>query len=172
MLTSIAIILLLGLLAGWLFLKLKLPSLLGMIIVGIILSPNALNLVDESILTISGDLRQIALVIILTRAGLSLNYAKSAGVAVILLVAASLTFRMVGVALSLVKTNLNRKERFFCAVAYTPKATVQAAIGTIPLTMGLPCGEIVLTVAVIAILVTAPFGAICVDNLYKKLLSK
>lgn len=172
MLTSIAIILLLGLLAGWLFSKLKLPSLLGMIIVGIILSPNALNLVDESILTISGDLRQIALVIILTRAGLSLNYAKSAGVAVILLVAASLTFRMVGVALSLVKTNLNRKERFFCAVAYTPKATVQAAIGTIPLTMGLPCGEIVLTVAVIAILVTAPFGAICVDNLYKKLLSK
>lgn len=131
-----------------------------------------MNLVDESILTISGDLRQIALVIILTRAGLSLNYAKSAGVAVILLVAASLTFRMVGVALSLVKTNLNRKERFFCAVAYTPKATVQAAIGTIPLTMGLPCGEIVLTVAVIAILVTAPFGAICVDNLYKKLLSK
>ena len=75
MLTSIAIILLLGLLAGWLFLKLKLPSLLGMIIVGIILSPNALNLVDESILTISGDLRQIALVIILTRAGLSLNLA-------------------------------------------------------------------------------------------------
>ena len=74
MLTSIAIILLLGLLAGWLFSKLKLPSLLGMIIVGIILSPNALNLVDESILTISGDLRQIALVIILTRAGLSLNF--------------------------------------------------------------------------------------------------
>ena len=74
MLTSIAIILLLGLLVGWIFSKAKLPSLLGMIIVGIVLSPHGLNLVDESILTISGDLRQIALVIILTRAGLSLNF--------------------------------------------------------------------------------------------------
>ena len=75
MLTSIAIILLLGLLVGWLFAKIKLPSLLGMIIVGIVLSPYCLNLVDESILAISADLRQIALVIILTRAGLSLNLA-------------------------------------------------------------------------------------------------
>ena len=74
MLTSIAIILLFGLLVGWIFSKMKLPSLLGMIIVGIVLSPHCLNLVDDSILTISGDLRQIALVIILTRAGLSLNF--------------------------------------------------------------------------------------------------
>ena len=73
MLTSIAIILLLGLTVGWLFLKLNLPSLLGMIIVGILLSPNCFNMIDESIIAISGDLRQIALVIILTRAGLSLN---------------------------------------------------------------------------------------------------
>ena len=73
MLTSIAIILLLGLVVGWLFSKLKLPSLLGMIIVGIVLSPHCLNMVDNSIIAISGDLRQIALVIILTRAGLSLN---------------------------------------------------------------------------------------------------
>ena len=75
MLTSIAIILLLGLLVGWLFAKVKLPSLLGMIIVGIVLSPHCLDLVDKSILAISADLRQIALVIILTRAGLSLNLA-------------------------------------------------------------------------------------------------
>ena len=73
MLTSIAVILLLGLAAGWLFSKMKLPSLMGMIIVGILLSPHCLNLVDASILQISADLRQIALVIILTRAGLSLN---------------------------------------------------------------------------------------------------
>lgn len=73
MLTSIAVILLLGLLVGWMFSKLRLPSLLGMMIVGILLSPHCLDLVDESILAISGDLRQIALVIILTRAGLSLN---------------------------------------------------------------------------------------------------
>lgn len=389
MLTSIAMILLLGLLVGWLFSKCKLPSLLGMMIVGIILSPHCLDMVDESILMISGDLRQVALVIILTRAGLSLNisdlkkvgrpailmcfvpaciemigtiffapillgvsvleaaiigsviaavspavvvprmirfieegygtkksipqlilagasvddvfvivvftalttlastgemsvvsflqipisiflgivvgglvgiilvyffkkyhmrdsikviiilsvsflllelqnrlegiipvsgllaimsmgiainqtynalakrlsvkynklwlgaeiflfvlvgiavdlrYAISAGVVVILLVILAIAFRMIGVALSLVKTRLNKKERLFCALAYTPKATVQAAIGTIPLTMGLTCGEIVLTTAVISILITAPFGAICMDALYRKLL--
>ena len=389
MLTSIAIILLLGMGAGWLFSKIKLPSLLGMIIVGIVISPHCLNLVDESILMISGDVRQIALVVILMRAGLSLNtedlkkvgrpavlmcfvpacvemlgtvllapllfdisvldaaimgsviaavspavivprmiklietgygrkrripqlilagaavddvfvivvftalttlastgqisvdsflqipvsiglgiflgwvvglilavffkkkhmrdtvkvlilvsvsflmlevqsqlesvvavsgllaimsmgivikkkhpvtaqrlsvkynklwlgaelflfvlvgvavdlrYALAAGVTVIVLVAAALVFRMVGVFLSLLKTELSKKEKLFCMMAYTPKATVQAAIGTIPLAMGLDCGSMVLTVAVVSILLTAPFGAICVDNSYKRLL--
>lgn len=391
MLTSIAVILLLGLAAGWLFSKMKLPSLMGMIIVGILLSPHCLNLVDESILQISADLRQIALVIILTRAGLSLNlsdlkkvgrpailmcfvpacvemlgtilvapallgvstldaaimgsviaavspavvvprmirlmeegygkknhvpqlvlagaavddvfvivvftalttlastgeisassflqiplsiclgillgivagwllvvffkknkmrdtvkilivisisfllleiqdrlegivpvsgllaimsmgiiinqkhnilaqrlsakynklwlgseillfvlvgiavdlnYALAAGAAAIVLVVVALVFRMTGVALSLLKTRLSGKERLFCMMAYTPKATVQAAIGTIPMTMGLECGSLVLTVAVISILLTAPFGAICVDRLHPKLLDK
>ena len=391
MLTSIAIILLLGLLIGWLFSKLKLPSLLGMVVVGILLSPHALNLIDESILTISGELRQIALVIILTRAGLSLDvsdlkkvgrpavlmcfvpacvemlgtiilapmllgvsrleaaiigsviaavspavivprmirlmeegygksksipqlilagasvddvfvivvftafttlastgevvatsfaqipisivlgivfgvivgiglvvffkkchirdsvkiliilsvsflilelenrlqgsvpfsgllaimsmgivikkkynvlalrlsvkynklwlgaevflfvlvgatvdlrYVASAGVAAVLVILGAIAFRMVGVALSLIKTDLSKNERLFCMVAYTPKATVQAAIGAIPLSIGLECGNIVLTVAVLSILITAPFGAICVDNLYKKWLDK
>ena len=391
MLTSIAIILLLGLVTGWLFSKVKLPSLLGMILVGIILSPHCLNMIDESILMISGDLRQIALVIILTRAGLSLNisdlkkvgrpavlmcflpacvemvgtilfapvllgvsvleaavigsviaavspavivprmiklieegygqeksipqlilagasvddvfvivvftafttlaatgeisasnflqipvsialgvllgcavgmilvsffrkyhmrdsvkiliilsvsfllleiqnrlegvipvsgllaimsmgiiinqkysvlakrlsvkynklwlgaeiflfvlvgvavdlkYAMAAGVAVIVLIVLALLFRMTGVAVSLIRTKLTKRERVFCMIAYTPKATVQAAIGTIPMTMGLECGSIVLAVAVMSILITAPFGAICVDNLYKKLLPK
>ena len=391
MLTSIAIILLLGLVTGWLFSKVKLPSLLGMILIGIILSPYCLNMIDESILMISGDLRQIALVIILTRAGLSLNisdlkkvgrpavlmcflpacvemvgtiffapvllgvsvleaavigsviaavspavivprmiklieegygqeksipqlilagasvddvfvivvftafttlaatgeisasnffqipvsialgvllgcavgmilvsffrkyhmrdsvkiliilsvsfllleiqnrlegvipvsgllaimsmgiiinqkysvlakrlsvkynklwlgaeiflfvlvgvavdlkYAMAAGVAVIVLIVLALLFRMTGVAVSLIRTKLTKRERVFCMIAYTPKATVQAAIGTIPMTMGLECGSIVLTVAVVSILITAPFGAICVDNMYKKLLTK
>ena len=391
MLTSIAIILLLGLVTGWLFSKVKLPSLLGMILVGIILSPHCLNAIDESILMISGDIRQIALVIILTRAGLSLNisdlkkvgrpavlmcflpacvemvgtilfapvllgvsvleaavigsviaavspavivprmiklieegygqeksipqlilagasvddvfvivvftafttlaatgeisasnflqipvsialgvllgcavgmilvsffrkyhmrdsvkiliilsvsfllleiqnrlegvipvsgllaimsmgiiinqkysvlakrlsvkynklwlgaeiflfvlvgvavdlkYAMAAGVAVIVLIVLALLFRMTGVAVSLIRTKLTKQERIFCMIAYTPKATVQAAIGTIPMAMGLECGSIVLTVAVMSILITAPFGAICVDNLYKKLLIK
>ena len=391
MLTSVAMILLLGLLIGWIFSKIKLPSLLGMVIVGIILSPHALNLIDESILGISGELRQIALVIILTRAGLSLDisdlkkvgrpavlicfvpacaeilgtvvlapmllgvtileaaiigsviaavspavvvprmirlidegygknksipqlilagasvddvfvivvftaftalastgemsvtsfikipisivlgiifggcigmllvlffkkyhmrdsvkilillsvsflilevenrlqgfipvsgllaimsmgiiikqkydvlalrlsvkynklwlgaevflfvlvgatvnlrYVVSAGVSAILLILGALLFRLVGVAISLIKTDLSKRERLFCMVAYTPKATVQAAIGAIPLSMGLECGNVVLTVAVLSILITAPFGAICVDNLYKKLLEK
>lgn len=391
MLTSIALILLLGLLLGWIFSKLKLPSLLGMIVLGIILGPHALDLIDESILMISGELRQIALVIILTRAGLSLDlsdlkkvgrpavlmcfvpacaeilgtvlfapvllkvsfleagiigsviaavspavivprmirmidegygtnksipqlilagasvddvfviviftalttlastgtisagsfaqipisialgillgfavgavlvlffqryhmrdsvkimiilsisflllevqnrlegtipvsgllaimsmgiiikqkydvlasrlaikynklwlaaeiflfvlvgavvdlkYVVSAGVASILLIVGALLFRMLGVAFSLIKTDLLKKERLFCMLAYTPKATVQAAIGAIPLSMGLDCGNTVLTVAVLAILITAPFGAVCVDNLYKRLLMK
>lgn len=391
MLTSIAIILLLGLAAGWLLSKVKLPSLMGMIIVGIVISPHCLNLVDNSILTISSDLRQIALVIILTRAGLSLNladlkkvgrpailmcfipacvemigtiifaplffkvsvldaaiigsviaavspavvvprminliekgygtgksipqlilagasvddvfvivvftalttlastgefsassflqipvsillgillgclvgfllveffkrvhmrdtlkvlillsisflllemqtqledvvavsgllaimsmgitisqrhnglakrlsvkynklwlgaevflfvlvgiavdlnYAFNAGIAAISLVIVALIFRMLGVSISLTKTQLSSRERFFCMIAYTPKATVQAAIGTIPMAMGLACGSLVLTVAVISILLTAPFGALCVDNLYQKLLTK
>ena len=389
MLTSIALILLFGLLLGCIFSKLKLPSLLGMIILGIILGPHALDLIDESILTISGELRQIALVIILTRAGLSLDlsdlkkvgrpavlmcfipacaeilgtvllapvllkvsfleagiigsviaavspavivprmirmidegygtnksipqlilagasvddvfviviftalttlastgtisagsftqipisialgillgfavgavlvlffqryhmrdsvkimiilsisflllevqnrlegtipvsgllaimsmgiiikqkydvlasrlsikynklwlgaeiflfvlvgavvdlkYVVSAGVASILLIVGALLFRMLGVAFSLIRTDLLKRERLFCMLAYTPKATVQAAIGAIPLSMGLDCGNTVLTVAVLAILITAPFGAVCVDNLYKRLL--
>ena len=109
---------------------------------------------------------------VLVGIAVNMKYAVSAGIVVIVLVVCALVFRMIGVAISLVKTKLNKKERLFCAVAYTPKATVQAAIGTIPLSMGLACGDIVLTVAVISILLTAPFGAICVDNLYKKLLSK
>lgn len=390
MLTSIALILLLGLDAGWVFAKMKLPSLLGMILVGILISPHCFHLVDDSILMISGEIRQIALVIILTRAGLSLNvddlkkagrpavlmcfvpaciemigtvifapvllgvplldaaiigsviaavspavvvprmiklieegygvrqsipqlilagasvddvfvivvftafttlastgtvsllsfaqiptsiclgvllgilvgtllvlffkkchirdsvkvlivlgisflllevqeqlegivavsgllaimsmgivikqkydvlaqrlsvkynklwlgaevflfvlvgvavdvrYALSAGITVVLLVAMALVFRMLGVFLSLIGTKLTKKERVFCMMAYTPKATVQAAIGTIPLAMGLECGNLVLTVAVVSILLTAPFGAICVDKSYKKLLN-
>ncbi len=389
MLTSIAIILLLGMFMGWLFSKIKLPSLLGMIITGILLGPHALNIIDSSILSISSDLRQIALVIILTRAGLSLNisdlkkvgrpaflmcfvpacieilgtiifaplllgvtildaaiigsviaavspavvvprmisliengygvekgipqlilagasvddvfviiiftaltslasvgtmskisllqipisimlgifigiltdffltaffkkfhmrdsaklliiislsfllleiqnqlegivpisgllaimsmgiiikqkysllasrlsakynklwiaaeiflfvlvgatvdlkYAILSGATAVLLIIIALIFRMTGVSVSLVKTNLSKKERFFCMLAYTPKATVQAAIGTIPLSMGLQCGNIVLTVAVLSILITAPFGAIGIDCLYKRLL--
>ncbi len=391
MLVGIATILLLGLFGGWIFKKIKLPSLLGMIIVGIIISPYALNLIDESILAISSDIRQIALVIILTRAGLSLDisdlkkvgrpavllcflpacveiigtiilapiifgisvlesaiigsviaavspavvvprmirllnegygkqniipqlilagvsvddvfviviftaltslastgmvsamsfiqipisivlgvvvgigiglilslffkktqidntvkviillgisflilkiqdrladivsisgllaimsmgivlkqkqavlssqlsakynqlwigaeiflfvlvgatidlrYVKSAGMMAILLVLGALLFRVVGVALSLLKTALTKKERVFCMLAYTPKATVQAAIGAIPLSLGLDCGNLALTVAVLSILITAPFGAICVDNMYKRLLDK
>ena len=108
---------------------------------------------------------------VLVGMAVDLKYARSAGVGVIVVVVFALVFRMMGVVISIIKTNLNRKERLFCAVAYTPKATVQAAIGTIPLTMGLACGEMVLTVAVVSILLTAPFGAICVDSLYKKLLN-
>ena len=109
---------------------------------------------------------------VLVGATVDLKYAAVAGVSAVLLVMGALVFRMMGVALCLIKTDLSRKERLFCMVAYVPKATVQAAIGAIPLTMGLSCGQIVLTIAVLSILITAPFGASCIDNLYKKILEK
>lgn len=109
---------------------------------------------------------------VLVGATVDLKYAVAAGVSAALLIVAGLAFRMVGVSAALLKTNLTRKERMFCMTAYTPKATVQAAIGAIPLTMGLPCGQIVLTVAVLSILITAPFGAVCIDRCYCKWLTR
>ena len=109
---------------------------------------------------------------VLVGVAVDVRYAFSAGFAVILLVIGALFFRMLGVFISLLKTKLTKNEKIFCMISYTPKATVQAAIGTIPLTMGLECGELVLTVAVMSILLTAPFGAICVDHFHQKLLKK
>ena len=108
----------------------------------------------------------------LVGAPLVIRYALQAGLLVFLLIVIGLLFRITGVFLSLVKTNLNCKERLFTAFAYTPKATVQAAIGGIPLAMGLACGNIVLTTAVLSIIVTAPLGATLIDRSYNKLLEK
>ena len=122
MLKSIALIMLIGMSAGWVCRKVKLPGLLGMLFTGFILGP--------------------------------------------------LIFRMAGVALCMAGTKLKLKERAFCMLAYTPKATVQAAIGGVPLSMGLACGNTVLTVAVLAIIITAPLGAFAIDMTYRKLLKK
>jgi NhaP-type Na+/H+ or K+/H+ antiporter len=108
---------------------------------------------------------------VLVGATLDLNYAFKVGLSAIIVVVGALMFRMAGVFVCLIKTKLTRKERIFCMIAYTPKATVQAAIGAIPLAYGLGCGQKVLTVAVLSILITAPLGAIGVDRLHKKLLS-
>ena len=108
---------------------------------------------------------------VLVGATVDLKYATAAGPAAIILIVCVLIFRMAGVLCCLLKTRLNMKERLFCMIAYMPKATVQAAIGGIPLAMGLPCGNIVLTVAVLAILITAPLGAFLIDFTYKKLLA-
>ncbi len=107
---------------------------------------------------------------VLVGAIVDLKYAMAAGVSAVLLVAGALVFRMAAVALSLAKTKLTIKEKAFCMIAYTPKATVQATIGAVPLGMGLPCGQIVLTVAVLSILLTASAGAVCIDHLYDRLL--
>ncbi len=110
------------------------------------------------------------LLFVLVGAAVNLPYAAKAGAAVILLIPCALLFRMVGVLCCLIKTPLNFRERVFCMVAYMPKATVQAAIGGVPLAMGFACGETVLTAAVIAILLTAPLGALGIDQLSQKLL--
>ncbi len=109
---------------------------------------------------------------VLVGACVNLPYAAKAGISTVILILFVLLFRMVGVFVCLVKTSLNLKERLFCMLAYTPKATVQAAIGGIPLALGLACGETVLTAAVIAILLTAPLGALLIDKTYKKLLDR
>lgn len=109
---------------------------------------------------------------VLVGATVDIKYAVSAGILSVILILGVLIFRMFGVFLCLLKTKLTMKERLFCLIAYSPKATVQAAIGGIPLAMGLSCGNIVLTVAVVAILITAPLGAFLIDFSYKKLLSK
>ena len=112
------------------------------------------------------------LLFVLVGASVNIDYALKAGVAAIILIFLVLLFRMFGVFICMLKTNLNLKERLFCMIAYLPKATVQAAIGGIPLSMGLNCGETVLTVAVLSIIITAPLGAFLIDLTYKKLLTK
>lgn len=110
------------------------------------------------------------LLFVLVGAAVDLNYALESGMPAVYMVLLALLLRMAGVFLCLLKTNLNMRERLFCMAAYTPKATVQAAIGAVPLSMGLACGKQVLTLAVLSILITAPFGAICIDRLYTRLL--
>ncbi|MFI3265913.1 MAG: cation:proton antiporter [Rikenellaceae bacterium] len=112
------------------------------------------------------------LLFVLVGASVNIGYATTAGPVAIAVIFCALVFRMTGVFTSMIATKLNMKERLFCMIAYMPKATVQAAIGSLPLSMGLPCGEIVLTIAVLSILITAPLGAFGVDMSYKKLLNK
>lgn len=108
------------------------------------------------------------LLFVLVGAEVNIDYAVRNSGLIIVVILLALVVRMVGVLVCV----LNAKEKLFCAVAYTPKATVQAAIGSIPLAMGLACGETVLTAAVLAIMITAPIGAFAIDILYKKLLTK
>lgn len=109
---------------------------------------------------------------VLVGATVNIKYALGASIPAILLIMTVIAFRMVGVFLCLLGTSLSYKERLFCMIAYCPKATVQAAIGSIPLSMGLSAGNIILTVAVLSILITAPLGAFAIDFSYKKLLNR
>lgn len=109
---------------------------------------------------------------VLVGAAVDISYMGEAGLAAVGMILLALCFRAVGVGVCMIGTELNLKERLFCVIAYLPKATVQAAIGSVPLSLGLPCGEMVLSVAVLAILITAPLGAIGMDATYKRLLVK
>lgn len=109
---------------------------------------------------------------VLVGATVNINYLSHVGFKALLLIILALIFRMFGVFICLLKTKLNKKEKLLAMIAYTPKATVQAAIGGIPLSLGLSCGDIILTVAVLAIVLTAPLGAFAIDLSYKKLLTK
>ena len=109
---------------------------------------------------------------VLVGATVNIGYLGKVGIQSVMVIIGALLFRMLGVFVCLSGTGLQRKERLFTMMAYTPKATVQAAIGGIPLTLGLGCGDIVLTVAVLAIVLTAPLGAFAIDLSYRKLLNR
>lgn len=108
---------------------------------------------------------------VLVGATVDIGYAAKAGLMVVIMLFIGLVFRLLGTYLCVIKTPLNRKERIFCLFAQIPKATVQAAIGGVPLAKGLACGNIVLTVAVVSILISAPIGAFLIDRTYKKFLN-
>ena len=109
---------------------------------------------------------------VLVGATVNIGYLSHVGLKAVVLICGALIFRMTGVFVCLLGTDMNGKEKLFTMMAYTPKATVQAAIGGIPLTLGFACGDVVLTVAVLAIVLTAPLGAFAIDSSYKKFLAK
>lgn len=109
---------------------------------------------------------------VLVGATVNINYLGNMGIKALIVIFGALIFRMAGVFVCLIKTELNKKERLFTMMAYTPKATVQAAIGGIPLALNFACGETVLTIVVLAIVITAPLGAFAMDLSYKKLLRR
>lgn len=112
------------------------------------------------------------LLFVLVGAAINIEYIGKVGPVAVLLIIGALVFRMFGVFICLLGTKMSKKERLFVMLAYTPKATVQAAIGGIPLSAGLACGYTVLTVAVLAIVITAPLGAFAIDRTYKRFLDK
>lgn len=109
---------------------------------------------------------------VLVGAAVDIRYTLTAGLNAVIMIFVALIFRTVGVLICTAGTSLNLKERFFCVIAYLPKATVQAAIGSVPLAIGLPCGKMVLSVAVMAIIITAPLGAWGIDITAKRFLEK
>lgn len=158
----------------WLDGTVSVSGLLAVVSMACVIKIKSVTFVSKRLSEKFGKLWLAAEVIlfVLVGAAVDIRYTMNAGISALLMIVIALSFRSVGVALCLLRTALTWKERIFCIIAYLPKATVQAAIGSVPLTLGLSCGKITLSVAVLAILITAPLGALGIDSTYKKLLRK
>ena len=159
---------------GWLDGKVAVSGLLAVVSMASVLKAKCIPAVSKRLSEKFGKLWIAAEVIlfVLVGAAVDLRYTAAAGGFAVLVIFLSLIFRMAGVFVCVLGTGLSWKERLFCAISYLPKATVQAAIGSVPLTAGLGCGKMILSVAVLAILITAPLGALGMDLTYKKLLAR
>ena len=159
---------------GWLEGKIAVSGLLAVVSMACVLKMKCSAFVSKRLSEKFGKLWLAAEVIlfVLVGAAVDIRYTLEAGIAAVAMIFVALIFRSFGVLLCTVKTNLSAKERAFCVVAYLPKATVQAAIGSVSFAAGLPCGKIVLSVAVMAIIITAPLGAFGMDITYKKILTR
>lgn len=159
---------------GWLEGKIAVSGLLAVVSMACVLKMKCTAFVSKRLSEKFGKLWLAAEVILFVLVGVAVDirYTLEAGIAAVAMIFVALIFRSFGVLLCTVKTNLSAKERAFCVIAYLPKATVQAAIGSVPFAAGLPCGKIVLSVAVMAIIITAPLGAFGMDLTYKKILTR
>ena len=158
----------------WLEESISVSGLLAVVSMACVLKIKSVTFVSKRLSEKFGKLWLAAevLLFVLVGAAVDIRYTLNAGIAAILMIFLALIFRSAGVALCLVGTPMTWKERLFCMIADLPEATVQAAIGSVPLAAGLACGKIVLSVAVMAIVTTAPVGAFGMDVLYKKLLNR
>ena len=161
-------------LEDWLEGIVPLSGLLGVMSMAVMVQRRTPQLVGQDLSQKFSKLWMAAepILFVLVGAAVDIPYAASAGIGVVAMIVLALVFRVLGVVFCMIGTALTKKEWLFCMIAYLPKATVQAAIGSVPLSMGLACGQLVLTVAVVAILITAPLGAVGMEYTYKRLLSK
>ena len=158
----------------WLDGTVAVSGLLAVMSMGMVIAARSVPEVTQRLREKYGKLWLAAEVVLFVLVGAAVDISKTfeAGAGAVLMIFTALLFRCVGVSLCLIGTKLIVKERLYCVIAYIPKATVQAAIGAVPLSLGLPCGNIILSVAVLSIVITAPLGAIGMDLSYKKLLRK
>ena len=159
---------------GWMESKISISGLLAVTSMAVVLKMKSTTFVSKRLSEKFGKLWLAAEVIlfVLVGAAVDIRYTLNAGITAVALIFLALAIRSCGVLLCTIGTSLTGKERLFCVIAYLPKATVQAAIGSVPLAAGLSCGKIILSVAVMGIVITAPLGAFGMDMTYQRLLTK